>query len=419
MLTITLALMLATPALGQAVRQPPRAPTRDRDAIPAVVATTQTDPVPSTGDAADDIAIWIDPADAARSRIIATDKKGGLLVYDLDGAQVQSLPVGRLNNVDLRELPASGAGGGGGGGRTPRALVAASDRDGNAARFWLVDPESGTLVDAPGGPAARVPVELAEPYGLCLARDGVGPDAPLYLFTSDREGLVLQYRIDVSDAAITATLVRRLRFSSQVEGLVADDARRVLFAAEEDVGIWRVPLDPATPAAPAPAPTPDPALAAVTDVQVRVDAARTSDASRASTTAIALIARAAANQPLKPDVEGLAIYRSDDAMRGRASGVLIASSQGDSTFAAFERDAPHRYLGSFRITASATIDAVEDCDGVEIACAALGARFPLGILVVQDGSASGRNQNFKIVPWDSVARAFSPPLPLGATGGAP
>jgi 3-phytase len=394
--------LAATPALAQAVRQPPRAPARDRDAIPSVVATTQTDPVPSTGDAADDIAIWIDPTDAARSRIIATDKKGGLLVYDLDGAQVQSLPVGRLNNVDLRDLRAGAQG---------RTLVAASDRDGNAARFWLVDRESGMLVDPPGGPAARVPLELTEPYGLCLARDGVGTDAPLYLFTSDREGLVLQHRLDVSDAAITATLVRRLRFSSQVEGLVADDARRVLFAAEEDVGIWRVPLDPA--------PGPNEGAAAVTDVQVRVDETRTSEASRASTTALALIARAGANQPLKPDVEGLAIYRSDDALRGRASGVLIASSQGDSTFAAFERDAPHRYLGSVRIAGSATIDAVDETDGIEVACAALGARFPFGILVVQDGSASGRNQNFKIVPWDSVARSFSPPLPLGATGGAP
>ena len=37
-----------------------------------------------------------------RSLVVATDKRSGLLVYDLAGRQVQYLPVGNLNNVDLR-----------------------------------------------------------------------------------------------------------------------------------------------------------------------------------------------------------------------------------------------------------------------------------------------------------------------------
>ena len=39
-------------------------------------AKVATEPVPSTGDAADDPAIWIHPDDPARSLVLGTDKKG-------------------------------------------------------------------------------------------------------------------------------------------------------------------------------------------------------------------------------------------------------------------------------------------------------------------------------------------------------
>ena len=54
------------------------------------------------GDAADDPAIWVNPNDAAASRVLGTNKKQGLLVTGLDGQLLQELPVGRLNNVDVR-----------------------------------------------------------------------------------------------------------------------------------------------------------------------------------------------------------------------------------------------------------------------------------------------------------------------------
>src|SRR4051812_47856200 len=43
-----------------------------------VEASRSTDPVPHDGDAADDPAIWVDPSDPARSRVLGTDKEGGL-----------------------------------------------------------------------------------------------------------------------------------------------------------------------------------------------------------------------------------------------------------------------------------------------------------------------------------------------------
>src|SRR5215217_5343493 len=67
-----------------------------------VFASVETEPVQSAHDAADDPAIWVHPTDPARSLIIGTDKKQGLDVYDLGGKRVQTLPDGRMNNVDLR-----------------------------------------------------------------------------------------------------------------------------------------------------------------------------------------------------------------------------------------------------------------------------------------------------------------------------
>ena len=70
--------------------------------VPTLLPVAETEPVPHVGDAADDPAIWPDPRDPARSTIIGTDKDGGLAVYDLSGRELQYLPDGRLNNVDLR-----------------------------------------------------------------------------------------------------------------------------------------------------------------------------------------------------------------------------------------------------------------------------------------------------------------------------
>src|SRR5690606_10330892 len=63
----------------------------------------ETVPTENYGDAADDPAIWVHPTDPGLSLVIGTNKKRGLEVYDLTGRRLQSLPDGRVNNVDLRE----------------------------------------------------------------------------------------------------------------------------------------------------------------------------------------------------------------------------------------------------------------------------------------------------------------------------
>ena len=52
--------------------------TKDSQALVSVFATVETTPVTHPPDAADDMAIWIHPADALLSTIIGTDKPGYL-----------------------------------------------------------------------------------------------------------------------------------------------------------------------------------------------------------------------------------------------------------------------------------------------------------------------------------------------------
>src|SRR5256885_2032975 len=75
-------------------------PTEDIVLTPAV--RIDTDPVPSTGDAADDPAIWIHPTHPEQSLVLGTDKRGGLHVYGMDGHERSVVSDGaRPNNVDV------------------------------------------------------------------------------------------------------------------------------------------------------------------------------------------------------------------------------------------------------------------------------------------------------------------------------
>ncbi|VEP13134.1 conserved hypothetical protein [Hyella patelloides LEGE 07179] len=117
--------------------------------------------------------------------------------------------------------------------------------------------------------------------------------------------------------------------------------------------------------------------------------------------------------PLVPDVEGLTIYYGED-----GNGYLLASSQGDNTFAIYDRAGSNSYLGNF------AIEGVEESDGADITNVPLGDDYSAGLLVVQDGSNTPEvvfpdpedgeiqnfNTNFKYVSLADFADIF-PNLP--------
>jgi 3-phytase len=320
----------------------------------AVSATVETEPVEHSGDAADDPAVWVNPDDPTQSAIVATDKLGGLLVYDLDGRQLQYLPSGDMNNVDVR--PASGNGVGFVLGGSEINLVVAGNRTSNTIGVYALDPATRQLSDIAAGP-----IEPGiEVYGSCLYRSAA--TGAFYVFVNSKNGEVEQWVLaDDRSGKVTGALVRTFGVDSQTEGCVADDELGNFYLGEEARGIWKFGAEPEDGAAGT------------------------------------LIAEVSPSGPLVGQVEGLTLAYGRD-----GAGYLFASSQGDNSYAVFRREDDNAYVGSFRLAPGEGVDASERTDGIDVTTADLGPDFPRGVFVTQDGENDDGNQNFKLVPYERI-----------------
>lgn len=328
---------------GKAETQPP---------VAIVAPQAQTAPMARQGDAADDPAIWLssNPADA---RILGTNKKQGLLVYDLQGKQTQLLEVGRLNNVDVRQNIAFN-------GRRAD-LAVATQRDDNSMMLFTISAD-GVVAEA-----GRFPTGLKSIYGMCLYQPASGG---VQAFINDKDGTFQQYSIGLEGNKFSATLLRSFKVATQPEGCVADDANGRLFLGEETRGVWTTSADAARPDA----------LSMVLPV----------------------------GQYLAADVEGMAIYRQPGAKAN--TGYLIVSSQGDSSYVVLDAQAPYNVRGRFKVgfNLAAGIDGTSETDGLDVTSANLGGAYAQGMLVIQDGykRLPDGPQNFKYVAWSDVAKAL-------------
>ncbi len=321
--------------------------------VAVVMPRVQTASVAQWGDAADDPAIWVHPTDAARSRVLGTNKKQGLMVYDLAGKQVQQLDVGRVNNVDLRQrVNIDGA---------TVDLAVASQRDDNSVVLFGIDGD-GQVAEL-----TRIATGFKDVYGICLYQP---PGGALDVVVNDKSGVFHQYRIARRDGKYGGTLARTFKVASQPEGCVADERSGRLFIGEEKRGVWSLPAAADQPAK----------LQLVLGV----------------------------GEALRADVEGMAIYH------GAQRSYLIVSSQGDSSYVVLDAKAPHKVLGRFKVgfNLAAGIDGTADTDGLDVTSANLGGAggvFARGMLVIQDGYKRMPDgpQNFKYVGWDDVARALN------------
>jgi 3-phytase len=330
-------------AEGTTPAKPGESPARE------VAAGAETDPVPPGGDA-DDPAIWVHPDDPARSAIIGTDKLGGLAVYGLEGNEIQYLAHGDLNNVDLRDGFRLGG--------ESVTLVTAADSTTHRLAIYRVDASTRELVDV----AARE-IELGiAAYGSCMYRSPA--TGRFYVFVNSEQeggdpgGRVEQWElIEAGGGKVNARRVRSFAVGSQTEGCVADDELRDLYVGEEARGIWRYGAEPDADT-----------------TRERVDSTGPSG-------------------HLEAEVEGLALAHGAD-----RSGYLVASSQGNSSFAVYRRSEGNEYVKTFAIEGSDGIDGVEETDGVEVSARGLGEGFPDGLLVVHDGRDDSGRTNFKLVP---------------------
>lgn len=312
-----------------------------------VAAAVETEPVNTAGDSADDATLWINPSDPQLSLVIGTNKKRGLAVYDLSGKEIQFLADGELNNVDHRD-DFSLAG-------KKVALVTASNRTNNSIAIYRINAETRRLESV-----AAERIKTVEAYGSCMYRSS--KTGKFYYIGTSKQGLVEQYELfDTGQGAVSAKRVRQIKVGGQLEGCVADDELGYLYIGEEAVGIWKYQAEP------------DAGLE-----RTKVD-------------------MVGPGGHLVADVEGLTVaYESD------GQGYLIASSQGNNTFAIYRREGDNAYVKSFRIVAGRQIDDVTETDGIHVTTANLGPLFPKGAFVAQDGFDDKGKQNFKLVPWHLI-----------------
>ncbi|MFC9734226.1 phytase [Streptomyces roseolus] len=423
-LTVTTALAAAALAMPAEAQHRVHA-----DTLPAVTPRAET-PVLHDDDEggnadADDPAIWRNAAAPGRSLVVATAKEGGLRVYDLDARPVQSIAAppaageddapGRFNNVDLVHGLRLSSG--------KADLAVTSDRGNDRLRFYRIDR------DRAGGPLSDVTDPAAPPvfsqdqaeineqrtaYGLATWTDRTTGKSYALVSRRERTSIALLELLPAAGGKVTYRKVRTLDLPSsfrlpdgtswspcaepgelpQVEGMVVDPANGMLYAGQEDVGVWRMRAD-------------------LTGAPKLIDKVREYGVPGVYDEETEECAAGAdpgfGGTKISSDVEGLTLLTEPD-----GDGYVLASSQGDNTFAAYDRELEdaNEYEGGFRVVAADdTLDGSEECDGAAVLNAPLGSKYPHGLLVVQDGhDAPGDGDrdstNFKFVDLAEVMDAL-------------
>jgi len=338
-------------------------------AAPAPVLVTadgETVPVATSGDSADDPAIWVNPTNPSQSIVIGNDKGDGLEVYDLSGNRIQRIAIAH-GNVDTRTGFQLGS-------STIDIAAAAS----SGIRVYRINPATRTLTNITDG-GGRITGASGE--GFCLYHSPVS--GFFYAFIITGAGLVQQVRLGDTDGdgLVDGQLVRSFNVGSESEGCVADDELRALYVSQEDVALWRYGAEPGdSPSA-----------------RVQVD-------------------RVGAPGNLVSDIEGLTIVTQSN-----GTGYLIASAQNvadpnNSYFAVYQRQGTNAFLNTFRVVAGTTADGCSRTDGIAAVAADLGPSYPSGLFVCQDDKnttpGTSGNQDFKFVRLEKiVALDGNPPPP--------
>ncbi|QYK07382.1 phytase [Shewanella mangrovisoli] len=332
------------------------------DNIIEIPAWVESDPSDRPGDTMDDPAIWVHPTEPEKSLVLGTNKRWGLLSFNMRGEQVQALPSGRINNVELRQQVMLGG--------KKRDIAVATLRDNDSLAFYEIDAQ-GKLSEYPNQATNMVDI-----YGMCLYQDA----DTLYVFANEKSGRIAQYRVDWQVNGPSIKLVRDIHTPSQVEGCVVDEAQHALFIGEEDKGIWRF------------------------------------NAKANGGTQGELIIKAEGD--LVPDVEGISLYQGAN-IHGKKQDLLVVSSQGDNSYLLYQAQPPYAQLGKFRIGVNlngmengreTSIDGSSETDGLAVTHLSVGTgAWQQGMLVIQDGHnhLPDNNQSFKWLPWRSIIEKLS------------
>jgi 3-phytase len=314
----------------------------------------------SPGGDLDDMCIWLHPDDPASSTIIASDKNlSKLFVYNLDGEELYSysLPM-KPGNIDIiYNFPLNGE---------LIDVVGFNERATSNERFvfYRVDKQTGELSSL--GAPLTTESWSNELYGFCLYRSPNNNE--YYAFGCDESSMIQQYRLFADTAGNIAMEHKRTWQNGSMtntEGMVADHEKGLLYAGNEEQGIY----------------------------VYHADEDMTTDYIRFLPVK---------NDTLAADVEGLAIYYA-----ANGKGYLLASSQGQGYFSVFERDGNNAFVRKFYVTG------VGDTDGIDVLNVPLNAAFSSGIFACHNGNVSPYAVN--LVKWDDIASNIAPGLLIDTT----
>jgi 3-phytase len=406
----------------------------------AIAAPVSTDPVEVSTDnetpvlydddegsnaSGDDPAIWVHPTDSSESIVIATAKEGGLRVYDLASAEVQSIAAdpapradgvdGRYNNVDIAYgVPLGGE---------VVDVAVVSDRFNDQLRFWVIDPLGADAAT----PLTEVTASEQEflfsedraevdgehtAYGVAVYQPGDG--TTYAVVTQEGDTAIATVRLVTAGGRIGYTDITHLDMPGefplpdgttwvpceepgirpQLEGVAVDQRTGTLYATQEDVGLWRIalPLGSSEPRL----------LDKVADFGVH-------DAFNDETEECEPIdpgAPSFGGPNLVADAEGVDIYYGPG-----HTGYVLVSSQGDDRFAVYLRVGRNRSLGTFRV-GGVGVDDVNGSDGLAVTNRRVG-EYRKGLLVTHDEPETGPDidpdrdpTSFSYVHWGEIARAL-------------
>jgi 3-phytase len=254
--------------------------------IPAVTPVAQT-----VGTARNDANTGVLLFDGAGYRIAGSGGLGGIELYDSAGARLSATPAGEVVGVDVRYNVLLGG--------RPVTVLGAMDAQSAKLRFFTVG-EGLTEVTA-GALSAQLSAESG-----CLYKSPL--DGSLFMFALGGGGEIEQWSIfDNGQGRLDGRLVRRLHIASEASYCTVDDASGALYIAEQAVGVWKFDAEPEAETIP-----------------TLIDAVG--------------LGR------ITEEAGGVAVVDG-----GPGARYLVTSNASANDFHVFDREAGHRYLGSFAV----------------------------------------------------------------------
>ncbi len=304
----------------------------------------------------DDPAIWVNPADPAKSLVIGTDKDadGGLYVFDLQGKIVKDKVVHGLkrpNNVDLAYgLMLNGK---------PTDIAITTERITHKLRIFSL-PDMKPVDN--GGIEIFVGETGAEYRDLMGISIYTAKDGKMYAIAGRKTGpltggYLWQYLLgDDGTGNVKATLVRKFgQYSGkkEIESIAVDNELKHIYYSDEQVGIRQYDADPDKG-----------------DKQLSIF----------GTTGFAA------------DHEGISIYKLTD-----STGYILVSDQGANRFQIFSREGTKANPYEHKLLKVVNV-AARESDGSDVVNVPLNDTFKHGLFVVMS-----TDKTFHYYRWEDIA----------------